>query len=75
MLPQLHTLDISRPYWADYRGLLQLLRQAAPAMDELPGPQQLQSLLPVHAVNQRGMPIRFRPSALLLKLARVICMT
>jgi len=58
-------LDISRPYWADYRGLLQLLRQAAPATDELPGPQQLQSLLPVHAVNQRGTPIRFRPSALL----------
>jgi hypothetical protein len=58
-------LDISRPYWADYRELLQHLRQAAPATDELPGPQQLQSLLPPHAVNQRGLPIRFQPSALL----------
>lgn len=64
-LPQLRTLDISRPYWADYRGLLQQLRQAAPTTDELPGPQQLQSLLPPHAVNQRGLPVRFRPSALL----------
>ncbi|MSQ98259.1 MAG: DUF3025 domain-containing protein [Xanthomonadales bacterium] len=58
-------MDISRPYWADYRGLLQHLRQAAPATGELPGPQQVQSLLPPHAVNQRGLPIRFRPSALL----------
>ena len=58
-------MDISGPYWADYRGLLQHLRQTAPATDELPGPQQLQSLLPPHAVNQRGLPIRFRPSALL----------
>ena len=65
VLPTLHTLDTSRPYWADYRGLLQHLRQAAPATDEPPGPQQLQSLLPPHAVNQRGMPIRFRPSTLL----------
>ncbi len=65
MLPQLHTLDISRPYWADYREILQHLQQAAPATDELPGPQNLQSLLPAHAVNHRGLPIRFRPSAVL----------
>jgi len=65
VLPTLHTLDTSRPYWADYRGLLQHLRQAAPATDEPPGPQQLQSLLPPHAVNQRGLPIRFQPSTLL----------
>lgn len=64
-LPGLGALDLTRPYWADYCGLLQQLQRAAPATDELPGPQQLQSLLPPHAANQRGLPIRFRPSALL----------
>ena len=57
------TLDISRPYWADYQALLQHLRQAALVTGELPGPQQLQSFLPAHALNQSGLPIQFRPSA------------
>ena len=63
VLPALHALDMSRPYWADYRSLLQDLQKTAVVLDELPGPQQLQALLPAHALNYRDLSIRFRPSA------------
>lgn len=58
-----HWPDLALPWWSGYREALRQLSQAAFAGKQLPGPGQLQILLPAGTVNASGMPIRFRPGS------------
>lgn len=62
-VPWFSPLDLSLPYWVDYREPLQRLSQTVVPGGHLPGPDQLQQLLPGETANRQGRPIRFRPSA------------
>jgi hypothetical protein len=55
-------IDLSLPYWIDYRELIRRLSELTGERPELPGAGNLQRVLPRHAVNQSGQPISFRPS-------------
>lgn len=55
-------VDLSRPYWADYRQLIRRLSELTGEGTELPSASELQCVLSRHAVNQSGQPISFRAS-------------
>jgi len=54
-------VDLSRPYWADYRQLIRRLSELTGEGPELPEASKLQRVLPSQAVNLSGRPISFRP--------------
>ena len=62
VVPWHSAIDVSQPGWAGYREPLQQLSRLGVTKDRLPGPDQLQHILPGHALNQLGLPIRFRCS-------------
>ncbi len=58
-----HTIDLTMPWWEDYREALLKLLSEPLAESDIPDASSLQSLLSPAVVNQMGHPIRFVPPA------------